>query len=249
MLAALLLTAFAIGGVSAGVLLGRTRGLPPRIAAASGGLLFGISLFWMLPEMVRNSGWLVGLLALCVGVAVLWCIDHFVHPICPSCSHSHNHEHCTEPPLHGFAGPLLIATGLHSVLDGWSIQMVAGSGFASLALPVGLALHKVPEGLALGLVARESIDSIRKAFWACVAAESLTLLGAWIEPQADRAGAIHFGALWVTGVLAIVGGSFIFLGFHAVDGSRRKPGVIPTFVLTLLAVAVLALVQRHSRGI
>jgi hypothetical protein len=77
----------------------------------------------------------------------------------------------------------------------------------------------------------------------------LTVLGAWIEPQADRAGALHFGALWVTGVLAIIGGSFIFLGFHAVDGSRRKPGVIPTFVLTLLAVAFLALVQRHSRGI
>ena len=105
-----------------------------------------------------------------VGVAVLWCIDHFVHPICPSCSHSHNHEHCRRPPLHGFAG-LLIATGLHSVLDGWSIQMLASNGFAGLAAPLGLALHKIPEGLALGLVARESIDSTAKAFWACVAAE------------------------------------------------------------------------------
>ena len=44
-----------------GVLLGRTRGLPPRIAAAGGGLLFGISLFWMLPEMVQHSGWLGGI--------------------------------------------------------------------------------------------------------------------------------------------------------------------------------------------
>ena len=249
MLRALLLTALAIGGVVAGVLLGRTRGLPPRIAAAGGGLLFGISLFWMLPEMVQNSGWFVGLLALSVGVAALWCIDHFVHPICPSCSHSHDHKHCAAPPLHGFAGPLLIATGLHSVLDGWGVQMLASNAVAGMAAPLGLALHKIPEGLALGLIARESIDSTAVAFWACAAAESLTLLGAWIEPQADKAGALHFGTLWVTGVLAIVAGSFIFLGFHTVDGSRRKPGVIPTFVLTLLAVAVLAFVERHSHGI
>jgi zinc transporter ZupT len=246
---AILLTAFAIGGVTAGVLLGRTRGLPPRIAAAGGGLLFGISLFWMLPEMAEHSGWLTGFIALFAGVGVLWGIDHFLYPICPSCSHSHDHQHCAAPPLHGFAGPLLIATGIHSLLDGWGIQMLANGGIVGVAAPLGLALHKIPEGLAVGLIARESMNSTRKAFWACTAAESLTLLGAWIEPQADRAGALRFGSLWITGVLAVIGGSFLFLGFHAVDGSKRKPGVVPTFVFTLLAVACLAIIHRHFGGI
>jgi len=106
MFVALLLTAIAIAGIVIGVFLGRTRGLPPRIAAAGGGLLFGISLFWMLPEMAEQAGWLAGILAITLGVTVLWCVDHFLYPICPSCSHTHDHGHCGGPPLHGFAAPL-----------------------------------------------------------------------------------------------------------------------------------------------
>ena len=232
-----------------GVLLGRTRGLPPRIAAAGGGLLFGISLFWMLPEMVQHSGWLAGLIALSLGIAVLWCIDHFLYPICPSCSHDHDHAHCAAPPLHGFAAPLLIATGIHSLVDGWSIQMLAQDGIAGVAAPLGLALHKIPEGLALGLITRESMNSTWRAFFVCAAAECLTLVGAWIEPAADSEGALRFGPLWVTAVLAVIAGSFIFLGFHTVHGSRRKSGVISTFVLTLLAVGCLAIVHWQFGGI
>src|SRR4051812_36364914 len=127
---ALLLTAFAISGVAAGAYLGASRGLPPRVAAAGGGLLLGISLFWMLPEMAEQSGWLAGASALTLGGVLLWSIDHFLYPICPSCSHSHDHHHCERPPLHGFGVPLLIAAGIHSFLDGWSIRVLASDDLA-----------------------------------------------------------------------------------------------------------------------
>jgi zinc transporter ZupT len=247
-LLAILLTVFASGGAVAGVLLGQTRGLPPRIAAAGGGLLFGISIFWMLPEMAEQSGWAGATLSLTLGAVVLWSIDHYVYPICPSCSHEHDHHHCAKPPLHGFAPPILIATGIHSILDGWSVRMMTQSGVAGLAIPIGLALHKLPEGLAVGLIAREAMNSTRRAMVACILAEGLTMVGAWIEPIADGAGAYRFGPLWVTGVLALIGGSFLFLGFHTVHGSRSKPGVVSTFILTLTATAGVALVHWRYGG-
>ena len=246
---ALLLTAFAIGGIACGVWLGHGRGLSPRIAAAGGGLLFGISLFWMLPEMAEHSGWLFSFIALCIGLAALWAIDHFVHPICPSCSHNHDHAHCGAPPLHGFAAPLLIASGIHSLLDGWSVVLLNGRGMPGLAILLGLGLHKIPEGLGLGLIARKSMSSSYRAFFACAAAECLTIFGAWIEPQADHAALTRFGPAWSTAVLALIGGSFLFLGFHVVHGSRHRTGVVPTFFLTLAAVGCAAAVHWHLGGI
>lgn len=243
MLLALILTAFAIGGVAAGVLLGETRNLPPRVAGAGGGLLFGISLFWMLPEMAEQSGWIESALALGVGAALVWLVDRFVYPICPSCSHTHDHHHCGEPPLHGFAAPILVATGIHSLLDGWSVRYLAPNGLAGFAAPLGLALHKIPEGLAVGIIAREAMSSTRGALLACVIAEGMTLVGAWIEPAANEIGASHFGPTWITGVLALIAGSFLFLGFHTVHGSRKQPGVVSVFMLTITGVACLALVH------
>jgi hypothetical protein len=83
--------------------------------------------------------------------------------------------------------------------------------------------------------------SARLALLGCVAAESATLVGAFIEPFIDHAGASHFGAVWVSIVLALTGGSFLFLGVHTIDGSRGKPGVFSTFFMTLSCVAGIAL--------
>jgi zinc transporter ZupT len=243
MLLAFIVTAFAICGVASGMLLGDARTLPPRIAGAGGGLLFGISLFWMLPEMAEQSGWIASVLGLSAGAILLWFVDRFVYPICPSCSHSHDHHHCDEPPLHGFAVPILVATSIHSFLDGWSIRYLAPNGLAGFVGPLGLALHKIPEGLAVGIIAKEAMRSTRRALIACAIAEGMTLVGAWIEPAADKLGGAHFGALWITCVLALIGGSFLFLGFHAVHGSREQPGVVRIFLLTITGVAALAFVH------
>ena len=59
---------------------------------------------------------------LAIGFTLLWVIDHYVYPVCPTCSHTHDHGSCSES-LHGFAAPLLIASGLHSFFDGWSLAV------------------------------------------------------------------------------------------------------------------------------
>jgi zinc transporter ZupT len=243
MLLSLLVTALAISGIAIGVVLGGERNLPPSVTAAGGGLLFGISLFWVLPEIAGESGWVIGSLALLAGASLLWTVDHYLYPICPSCSAGHDHAHCSGPPLHGFAAPLLIATGIHSFLDGWSIRLLSSGSVSGWLAPLGLALHKVPEGMALGLITRESLSSARRTIAACIAVESLTLVGAALEPAADHAASIWFGRAWISVILAIIGGSFLFLGFHTVHGSRHKPGVVRTFLLTTCGIGALALVH------
>jgi zinc transporter ZupT len=239
----LLLTALAICGIAIGVRLGGERYLPPQVVAAGGALLFGISLFFILPEMAENAGWVAGSAALLLGGLLLWTIDRYLYPICPSCSEEHDHSHCAKPPLHGFAVPLLIATGIHSILDGWSIRILSSHWIIGWAAPVGLALHKAPEGMALGLITREALTSARRAFLICTAVECLTLVGAALEPVADQAGVARFGGNWMTGILALTGGSFLFLGFHTVHGSRKKRGVVSAFLLTLCGVAAIALMR------
>jgi zinc transporter ZupT len=82
-------------------------------------------------------------------------------------------------------------------------------------VPIGLSLHKIPEGFALGWVLRRSISSHLRAISLGAVAEVFTLVGALIEPAADRFGLARFGASWTPAVLCVIAGAFLFLGCHA----------------------------------
>jgi hypothetical protein len=231
MLAASLLTCLALVGVAVGICMGESRRFSANLAAAGGGLLSGIALFWVLPEIAALSSWgraALLTLAACLGLAIL--DRYLLRP---------GEQSRTE-----LVTPLLVATGVHSFLDGWSVRAVPGAVFSSVAVSLGLALHKVPEGLALGWVVRKSLASNRKALGAAVCAELLTVLGAFLEPNADRTGVEKFGLWWMSFVLAVIAGSFLFLGLHAVTPMRRKASVLSVFALTLLLAGLGAFVNR-----
>ena len=111
-----LITLIAILSAAAGVWLTSFHGLARRLVPFGGGVLLGVALFWVLPEMADYFSWQVAILWLACGFLVLAAIDRFVYPVCPACSHSHQHDHCATR-LHGFATPLLAAAALHSALD------------------------------------------------------------------------------------------------------------------------------------
>lgn len=243
MLLAFLLTLAAVGGVIAGVALGQSRSLSPQVIATGGGLLSGISVFWMFPELVADTGWVWGVLLVASGVAALWLVNRFVMPICPACSEDHDHEHCARPPLHGFAAPLLVLIAIHSLLDGWAIRVLGGDTLVSGAVVLGLALHKIPEGLAVGIIGRESVTSNWRAGLFGALAESSTLAGAWIQPAASRAGTLWLGAFWPAAVLGVIAGSFLYLGYHTIHRRRRGRGVLAAFLVTLALVGGAALLR------
>jgi zinc transporter ZupT len=225
-----LLTLVGLAGVAAGVYLGHARLLSSLLAAAGGGLLFGLSLFWLIPEVGLTTGrWLAVALALSVA-ALMAGLDELL-------------LHAGHSPRQGILWPVLAAMALHSFLDGWSVRALAARPLPEIAAPVGLALHKIPEGIAAGWIARRSTSSGWKAAAAGGGAQLATVAGALIEPSADRLGAAKFGDGWPAAVVAVIAGSFLFLGFHAVLPHWKKASVLVVFAVTVLLVASARLVR------
>ncbi len=230
-----------IGGAALGVssLMGASR----RIVPFSGGLLMGVSLFGVLPDLAEHYGWLAGAAMLAAAAGALALFGRYVYPICPSCAHTHDHDTCARV-LHGFALPLIAAACLHAFLDGLGISAGLGEdagGFGTV-LAAGVILHKIPEGVALGVMLRASMRSRAAAFGWCALAEGATLAGGVFESAVTG----RAGTGWVTGALALAGGSFIYLGFHAVHGEWRRRGA-PAFAPALTGAAGAAVLQQGLR--
>ncbi len=236
----LLATLTAVMGAVVGLSLAGARGNTRMVVGFSGGLLVGVAVFGLLPELAREIGWRSSAVLFVAGYFLLMGVDRYVYPVCPSCSHDHDHDSC-ETALHGFAAPLIVATAFHAYLDGWSI---ATSEWASLgmALPVALALHKIPEGVALGAILRAAIRFRLVAFGWCVATESMTALGA----VSSLALAPHVGVRWLHYPLAIAGGCFFYLGFHAVHSEWRRSKTWVSFVPGLTGAAGAAALMWHK---
>lgn len=192
----------------------------------------GVALFWVLPEMADFLSWSNALAWIAAGFAVLWAVGRFVYPVCPACSHSHDHDHCSADH-HGFAPPLLIAAALHSALDGWSVSAAGGSARLGMPFVLAIAIHKIPEGLALGVIARAAMASRRAALGWCLLAEAATVMGAALELVL----APYLGPHVLHALLAIAGGTFLYLGGHAVHGEFRRRGIAPGFFPALAGIA------------
>lgn len=199
----------------------------------------GVAVFAVLPELTERHQWPVAVALLAAGVGILWIFARF-YPICPSCSHTHEHERCVSE-LHGFALPLVVAASVHALLDGVGIAASQREALPGLGAVVvaGVVLHKIPEGIALGIMLRASVRSAPAAFGWCVLAESATLAGGLLESYATQ----RLGTGWLDNALALAGGSFLYLGFHAVHGEWRRRGR-PAFIPALTGVAGAAALQH-----
>jgi len=119
----------------------------------------------------------------------------------------------------------------------------AGPAGVRIALPMAVVLHKIPEGIALGAIMRAAVLSRPTALGLCVAAESATLLGG----AAGLELAPRLGAAWISYPLAIAGGFFFYLGFHAVHGEWKRRGALPAFMPALTGAAGAAALQQGVR--
>jgi zinc transporter ZupT len=194
---------------------------------------------------VEEIGWLLGVVLLASGYVLLMAVDRYVYPVCPSCSHDHDHGECGST-LHGFATPLILAAAFHAFLDGWGITTSQSAGAAGLrlSLPLALCLHKLPEGLALGAILRASMASRGLAFGWCLTAESATLLGA----ASGLAMAARVGGHWLHYPLAAAGGSFLYLGFHAIHAEWRARRTWTAFLPGATGAAGAAFLQHGVRA-
>ncbi|HEV2690950.1 MAG TPA: ZIP family metal transporter [Bryobacteraceae bacterium] len=234
------LVVLTVAGVFAGIRLAEVHSISRRVLPFSGGLLVGIAMFWILPEIAEQLGWIGGSGGVVAGFALLWLIDRYVYPVCPTCSHTHHHEDCSRS-LHGFAAPLLIAAGVHSFFDGWSLAVSQQKGYESLkaAFLVGIGVHKLPEGLALGALLMAALGVEWKALAGGAAAQLMMVAGGSLAVVV----APHLTANWTVGLLSVAAGAFLYLGYHAIDAEYQRRGVATAMVPALSGVVGAAVLR------
>lgn len=207
----------------------------------SAGVLLGVVLLGLVPELAVEFGWGSTIPLFLAGYLLLLVVNRYVYPVCPTCSHDHDHKACAAE-LHGFAWPLVAAAAVHSCLDGWSVAATGMSGSAAVrvAVPLAVVLHKVPEGIALGGILRASVKSRARALALSMGAEAVTLAGGaaalWIAPQ--------LGARWTAYPVGITAGWLCYLGYHAVHEEWNRRGAAPAFLSAGAGMVGALLIER-----
>lgn len=220
-IALLLFAAVAFALCYMGIAISTRPELSRRVLPFSGLMLFLVSLVWVLPDLAEDFGWAVGIALMLAGFGLLAAIDRFIYPVCPTCAPTHDHDHCSTR-LHGFAGPLLIATAIHSFFDGWALA--AAQNAAREGIWAGVILHKMPESFAFGILMRAAMRSRRNALLGAAGVQGAMIAGAMFEIVL----APFIGPIWLHVLLAIAGGTFLYLGFHAVHGEwKRRRAYVP----------------------
>src|SRR5581483_6425649 len=119
-----LLTVVAWAGIVIGTLVGEIGTFSSPVGAAGAGLLSGIAIFWVMPEVAGGIGWMPALLLALAACFAMLGLDRVL-------AHSHH------TPVRRVIGPLLAAAAVHSFLDGWSVRMFSGTSLAHVAVPLG----------------------------------------------------------------------------------------------------------------
>jgi zinc transporter ZupT len=244
--APLLATLVGLLGVAIGLWLTGAHRKSRILVPFSAGVLLGVALFALLPELSAEIGFSRSLLLSVLGYCVLLGINRYVYRVCPTCAHDHDHNACSTE-LHGFALPLIAAAAIHSFLDGWSIasvQLAVPLGLR-VAVPLAVTLHKVPEGIALGGIVRAAVGSRWTALGWCVVAEGATALGG----VAGLAMSPHLGTRWITYPLGIAAGWLFYLGYHAVHEEWKRRGARAAFASAAAGMVCAALVERGAEAL
>ena len=239
-----LATLVGLGGAALGLWLTGLRQRARVVVPFSAGVLLGVVLFGLMPELAVEMGWPVSVLLFAAGYGLLIGVNRFLYPVCPMCAHDHDHNACSTE-LHGFAGPLIAAAAIHSFLDGWSIatvQLTAPVGLR-VAVPLAVALHKAPEGIALGGILRAAVKRRGPALGWAALAEGTTLLGGAL----GLALAPRLGTAWITYPLGIAAGWLFYLGYHAVHEEWKRCGARAAWV-SAAGVAGAAGIQRGAEA-
>jgi zinc transporter ZupT len=233
--------AVGMAGAWAGVWLTGAHRHARVVVPFSAGVLLGVVLLGLVPELAVEFGWSATLPLFAAGYLALLLVNRYVYPVCPTCSHDHDHKACAAE-LHGFAWPLIVAAALHSFMDGWSVVATGLSASAEVrvAVPLAVALHKIPEGIALGGILRAAVKSRGQALAWSLGAEAVTLAGGaaglWMAPQ--------IGARWTVYPVGITAGWLCYLGYHAVHEEWKRRGAAPAFLSAAAGIAGAVLIER-----
>jgi zinc transporter ZupT len=213
------------------------------------GTLLGVTLFAILPESFMSGPWWAVMIAAATGYALFFFVSKHVHHVCPACAASHFDADATKH-FRDIASALIIALAIHSTTDGLALgigQAAQVTAADRWSLFSALCVHKIPEGLALGsLLIGAGFQGPRALGWV-TAVEATTPVGATIGYFFLSQSPV----LWLSLVMAHVGGGFLYLAAHAILGEMLKHGkrlVLNSFALGVALIALINLGLRYFSG-
>ena len=205
------------------------------------GILLSAAVFHIVPE-AANAGIspLSIFFALASGYALFFIISRYVSHVCPACAASH-FEH---QPVSKFANVfflLAIALTIHSTLDGVAIALspqMTNPSDHSIFLTI--AIHKLPEGLALcALLMRSGHKRTQALLWTLLF-ETSTLLGWALGHFVLQLGIQN---RWMDLMMVHIAGGFIYLALHATINEIRDHSPRLIIVFFLIGFLFMALVR------
>ena len=221
-----------------------------RVLPWTAGVLLGVSVFWILPEIAENRGWATTLGLVVPIVLVLALIDRYAYPICPFCMGEVHGQHTVHP--HRFARravaigwPLLIVGCVHCFLDGWAIGLTrpGAANIATDALSFGVIVHKLPESVAIGIVAAR-LTSTRLRALTVVGLIQLSLLAGGVFSFAFAYRDIASLELFSTPACACL----ILFGFLALEDEWRLNGIRRAILAAMPGVLGCGLMNLTARA-
>lgn len=212
------------------------------LISIAAGTLLSVTVFHIIPE-----AWHAGIAPLSIGVSLLsgYLLFHFisryVSHVCPACSASHFEHHHKDSKFRNFFFLMAVALTIHSLMDGVAIALVpeiSAEGDRSIFLT--LAIHKLPEGLALCALLMKAGHAKQKAFLLTLLFEFTTVIG-W-------ALGIYFlqnrlSGEWIDFAMLHIAGGFVYLALHAVINEARDHSPRLVVVFFLIGFLFMALVR------
>ena len=198
------------------------------------GAMLGVTLFDVFPEAIDVIGPASALLAALSGFALLWAMSRSFLHVRPSCAIAELGDGSGLGLGRGVT-LMLVALGLHSLLDGVGLATEIG-GHRDLAMLVGISLHKLPEGLALTLLLTGAGLSRGRALGASLGIEALTVVGGLLGTLALG----RVAPFWPAAVAAHVAGGFLFLIWTTATSAKK--GSLPAPRATLFLAGGLSFV-------
>ncbi|WP_126934701.1 ZIP family metal transporter [Corallococcus sp. AB018] len=240
-----------LAGLAGGVLSERwlQRRLPALVAFAAGTLLSAVFLE-VLPKAVEAKGDAAFAWAFASFVVLTfmeWALGHHHHDAEAAAGHAHGHHHA-HPVSPTLPTALLASDALHNVGDGAAVAAAfLVSPQAGFATAFAVIVHELPQEVG-------DYALLRAAGW--TRARSLVALGAVQLTAAVGAAGVLLGTQYLPSlqgtVLAIAGGSFLYIG--AVDllpELRRGPDSrqrVVGFLCGLLLIGGLHFAERFAGG-
>ncbi|MGB6036365.1 MAG: ZIP family metal transporter, partial [Cryomorphaceae bacterium] len=148
-----MLILFAVGlssGIGGMYLHGRLTKDVKVLLAFSGAYLFALAILHLLPEIYIHLGHDAGLYIL-LGFLIQMVMDYFSRGI------EHGHIHHNISVKNPFPLGIFVSLFLHSMVEGLPLgggfdHDHGGHGFETGSLAIGIAIHKIPEAIALAAI-------------------------------------------------------------------------------------------------